>query len=81
MLLANAGDNASVIQEFLQDAHTTLPSLMDQQQSTYQSYVRAASFAPFPLQVVVDQEGTIRYLAFQYEAEAVRQAIDSLLEE
>ena len=79
MLLANAGDDAETIQTFLQDAHTSIPSLMDLSKSTYQSYPQAETFAPFPLQVVIDQEGVIRYLAFQYEAEAVRHAIDALL--
>ena len=54
---------------------------MDQQESIYQSYVRSNSYAPFPLQVVIDQDGMIQYLAFQYDAEAVRRVIDSLLVE
>jgi len=54
---------------------------MDQQESIYRSYVNGDSFAPFPVQVVIDQNGIIQYLSFQYDADAVRLTIDSLLEE
>ena len=79
VLLANAGNDEGTIAQFLRDAHTDLPSLMDRQESTYRSYARAESYAPFPIQVVIDQQGIIRYLAFQYDAAAVRTVIDSLL--
>lgn len=81
MLLGNAGNNQQTIEKFLQDAHTSLPSLMDQQEGVYRSYATSNNaYAPFPIQVVIDQNGIIRYLTFQYDADAVRQVIDSLIE-
>ena len=82
VLLANAGDGSGLIQSFLQEANTTLSSLMDQQQSVYGHYrPTAESYAPFPLHVVIDGDGIIRYLRTQYDAQAVRDAIDAILEE
>lgn len=53
---------------------------MDQQQSLFQSYDPPHHFAPFPQQVIIDQTGVIRYLSGQYDARAVRDMIDSLIE-
>ena len=80
VLLANAGNTAGTIQQFLYNAHTDLPSLMDQEESLYRTYDTPPQFAPFPLQIVVDQTGVIRYMSGQYDAPAVRNIIDDLLE-
>ena len=82
VLLANAGDGSGLIQSFLQQANSSLPSLMDQQQAVYGHYrPTEESYAPFPIQVVIDGDGIIRYLRTQYDAQAVRDVIDSILEE
>ena len=80
--MGNAGDGSGVIQSFLQNSGTGLASLMDQQQSVYRSYEPSSfAHAPFPVQVVVDRQGVIRYLRYQYDAEGVRQVIDRILAE
>jgi hypothetical protein len=38
-------------------------------------------WAPYPLQVVIDQGGVIRYLAQTHDPPAVRAVIDRLLDE
>ena len=82
VLLANAGDGAGVIQTFLQQADTALLSLMDQQQTVYGQYrPTEESYAPFPVHVVIDKNGTIQYLRQQYDAQAARYSIDMLLNE
>ena len=78
--MANAGNTAGTIESFLSDSRTNVWSLMDQQQSLFQSYDPPHHFAPFPQQVIVDQTGVIRYLSGQYDAQAVRDMIDSLIE-
>lgn len=65
---------------FLSNARTDLPSLMDQSESLFRAYNPPEHFAPFPLQIVVDQTGVIRYVSGQYDARSVREMIDSLLE-
>lgn len=80
VLLANAGNTAGVIEQFLSDAHTDFPSLMDQSESLYRAYDVPEHFAPFPRHVIVDQTGVIRYLSGQYDAPEVKRIIADLLE-
>jgi len=39
------------------------------------------SYAPFPVHVVIDQTGVIRYLSGQNDTDAVRSTIQDLLDE
>ena len=80
VLLANAGNTAGTIEQFLTQARTDLPSLMDQGESVYLSYEIPEYFAPFPRQIVIDQTGVIRYLSGQYDASGVVRAIEGLLQ-
>ena len=60
-------------------AEVRLTTLLDGEE-VYRSYPRGAdAYAPFPLQLVIDPDGVVRYLAYQYDAEAVRAAIDEAL--
>ena len=79
-MLANAGNTATAITLFLSNVRTDLWSLMDQQENVYQSYDPPLHFAPFPRQVIIDQTGVIRYISGQYDGQAVRDMIDSLIE-
>jgi hypothetical protein len=38
------------------------------------------SISPFPLDVVIDREGRIAYISREYDADALRQVIEQLLE-
>ena len=80
MLLINTMDSSEVAYEFLHGVEVTLPSLLDGEE-VYNSYPRKPNYAPFPLQVVIDREGTIRYVAYQYDAAAVRAVLDQILAE
>ena len=80
VLLANAGNPAGTIEQFLTQARTDIPSLMDQSESLYRAYAVPENYAPFPRQIVVDQTGVIRYLSGQYDAPAVVRVIERLIE-
>ena len=81
VLLVNTHDDVDTAYDFLQSVEVALPTLLEGQE-IYESYPRGNGvYAPFPLQVVIDKEGIIRYIAYQYDAEAVRAAIDEALEE
>lgn len=55
--------------------------MLDNGGALYRSYSGLGpGYAPFPLQVVIDQDGTIQMLTNQYDPEAVRRVIDELLE-
>ena len=82
--LVDAGDSFDDAFEFVGESSTSLPVLLDSDETVYKSYTRregGESYAPFPLQVIIDRDGTIAYLSNQYDAEAVRAAIDALLAE
>lgn len=79
--LVNAGETAEVAYDFIAEAQTGLPCLLDTDQSLYNSYPQGGNFGPFPLHVVIGRDGTIRYLARQYDAAAARAAIEAALAE
>lgn len=81
--LVNAGDPYDQVLAYLQEAGTTLPCLLDTDESMYRRYDRREGgeiHAPFPLQVVIDRDGRITYLANQYDADAARAAIQAALD-
>jgi peroxiredoxin len=82
--LVNSEDSVDDVERFLRGADVTLPNLFDTTGSWYRSYDRRStdgSYAPYPLQVLVDQDGRIQYIATQYDAGAMRDRIDALLAE
>jgi len=80
--LVNPQDGAERTAGFLAGAGVELPALLDTGGALYRSYPRAEAqgFAPYPVHVVIGPDGVIRYLAFQYDAVALRAAIDDLLD-
>ena len=82
ILLANAGDTAEVAEQFLMDTQTTLPTVLDEAKDVYEVYPRdETTYAPFPVNVVIDQEGVIQYLSYQHDLNEVSEVIDRLLED
>ena len=80
----NTGDTLEDAFAFVGETGVTLPVLLDKDKAIYSSYPpneTEDNYAPYPLQVLLDQDGVVRYLARQYDAEAVRAAIDGLLAE
>ena len=80
VLLANAGNTAGTIEQFLTESGSELPSLMDQSESLYRAYDVPEHFAPFPRHIVVDQTGVIRYLSGNYDAGMVQRVIEQSLD-
>ncbi len=80
--LVNTEDSVDDVERFLRGADVTLPNLFDTSGTWYRSYDRRStdgSYAPYPLQVLVDKEGRIRHIATQYDPVAMRTRIDALL--
>lgn len=81
VLLANNVDSYDRAFEWLGDNEVDLTCLLDPGGTVYNSYIGIPdAFAPYPRQVVIDQQGVIRYLSAQYDAAAVRAVIEELLE-
>jgi len=78
----NPQDGPERTADFLAGGGVGLPALFDTGGLLYRSYPRAEAegFGPFPVHVVIDQGGVIRYLSFQYDAVALRALIDELVE-
>lgn len=82
----NTEDSEAVVLDFTAGAGLTVPSLLNAK-PLYDRYQGLGSpdgerpWAPYPLQVVVDPEGTIQYINQQYDAVLVREVIDGLLAE
>ena len=80
--LANTEDSEGRVRAFLEGAGLSLPSLLEAE-GPYRRYLTEVPdgepWAPYPLQVVIDQEGVIRYLAQRHDPPAVRAVVDALL--
>ena len=80
MLLVNPEDDQYDAIEFLQEANAELPCLLDDA-DIYSSYPRQGAYAPFPVHVLIDGDGVIQYLSFQYEPQSAHAAIERVLAE
>lgn len=56
----------------------TFPVMVDDSR-TYGSYDATGSTAPFPLDVVVDQQGVVRFVDTRYDPYTIEAVIDELL--
>ncbi len=72
------GTESSVtVQAFKEQTGVTFPLLLND--SSYFEYARSSAISPFPLDVILDGEGTIRYLQREFDGDAMRDTIESLL--
>ncbi len=67
------GDDAARIRLFIEQSNVTFPVVMDEQQA--QTYAAGLGISPFPVDVVVDREGVIRYISTEYDPDALREAV------
>lgn len=84
MWLVNTEDSVDAVERFLEGGSVGLPNLFDTTGAWYRSYDRRSvegSYAPYPLQVLIDPEGRIRHIAGQYDPVAMKARIDGLLAE
>jgi hypothetical protein len=76
------GDTTEIMEQFREQTGATFPIGW----GTSSSYSRFASvggdaLSPFPLDVVVDATGTVRYVSREYEPDEIRSIIELLLSE
>ncbi len=83
VLLVNVEESEEMAYTFAIEADISgIPVLLDEHGGLYRSYSSAGQgYAPFPLQVIVDQGGVITYIARQHDVAAVRAELDRLLSE
>lgn len=82
--LVSVGEEPEAAAHHLDELGVGWTCLLDHDSQVYLSYDRqeaAEEWAPFPLHVVVGRDGTIRYLATQYDALALEAALTAALAE
>lgn len=69
----HGGDDAARIQAFIEQANVSFPVVMDRGQTV--TYAAGLGISPFPVDLVIDREGVIRYLRHEYDPDALREAV------
>lgn len=72
------GDTTEIVQSFVDQTGVTFPVGWDAAGS-YNQYPNLGAISPFPLDVVVDENGNIAYINREYDAEGLLAAIEKLL--
>ena len=74
------GGDESQLQEWVDDTGVTFGVAADTD-GTYGQYDRVGATAPFPLDVIIDRNGIVRYQSVGYDPDAMEAVILELLEE
>lgn len=77
-LLSGSRADAADLDAFLDATGATFPILIDTA-DTYSEYDNVGAISPYPIDLVIDADGTIVYLARTYEPAALRAAVESVL--
>lgn len=73
-------ESAATIEAFRDQTNVTFPLLLGD--NTVGAYAKPdGSISPYPVDVIVDRDGVIRYLRHEFDAEAMRAVIEQLLAE
>jgi hypothetical protein len=73
-------ESATTVENFRDQTGVTFPLLLGD--STYGSYAQPdGSISPYPLDVVVDKNGIIRYVGHHFDGAAIESTIQKLLAE
>lgn len=73
------GDTEEILRAFAEQTGVTFPLLLDPDRAAVQGYDFGPSISPYPLDVIVDRDGVVRYLGHEYDAAALRAAVESVL--
>jgi len=63
---------------WIEQSGATFPVMVDDD-DTYRDYDKNGATSPYPLDVIVDQAGVVRYIATHYDPDAMAEVIDGLL--
>ena len=73
-------ESATTVEGFRDQTNVTFPLLLGD--TTVGQYANPdGAISPYPVDVIVDKQGTIRYLRHEFDAQAMRATIEQLLAE
>ncbi len=73
------GESVSTLNAFVEQTGVTFPILRND--TSYFDYAAPdGAISPFPLDVIADREGQIRYVRHEFDADAMIETIDRLRE-
>lgn len=73
-------ESAATISAFRDQTNVSFPLLLGD--TTSGAYANPdGAISPYPIDVIIDKQGTIRYLRHEFDAEAMRDMIEQLLAE
>ncbi len=85
MVALNAHDELAQIgevEDFCSNLGLTYPVGLEEETDTYGAITRNfEGLNPFPVTVLVDREGTIRYIAREYDADLITEMVEEVLAE
>lgn len=73
-------ENADTVGAFAEQTQVTFPLLLGDISRGQLSF-SDPSISPYPLDVILDRQGTIRYLRREFDAQAMQETIELLLAE
>ncbi len=78
----NYEESFDVAYGFASESGIESPVLLDSEGTYYNSYdmSRFQAYAPFPQHIIVDADGLIQYTNRQYDADAMFDVLDTLVE-
>lgn len=77
-LSARSNGDADDLRAFVEANGVTFPILVDED-DTYGLYTLEEAASPYPIDLVVDADGVIVYVAREYDPEALRAAVEGVL--
>lgn len=77
----NSGEDEAQARHFLSSVgiFEPIPVLLDVDEAVYYTYPYQGAWAPFPVHVLIDRQGTVTYFERQLDAVALREAIDAAI--
>lgn len=75
----NDGESTELASSFVRNFGLTYPVLHDPRRDVYFNY-NVGGITPYPRDVIIDQEGIIRYIHSEYDPQVMIRTIDELLE-
>ena len=73
----NGGENAEKVKKYAEKHKLSYPLLLDPNEAVYTNLIGRG----FPVNIVVDQQGIVRYVADGFDSNAVQSVIRGLLQE